>query len=58
MYKEAGTEVTMCKGERERSQRVKVGYTSNIQLVRFVVNDRRLFTAGWFSVREKYCSRL
>ena len=25
---------------------------------REAVNDRGLFTAGWFSVREKYCSRL
>ena len=24
------------------------------QPVRFVVNDRGLFTAGWFDVREKY----
>ena len=24
------------------------------QSVRFVVNDRGLFTAGWFGVREKY----
>jgi len=28
------------------------------QPVRFVVNDRGLFTAGWFGVREKHCSRL
>ena len=27
---------------------------TNIQPVRFVVNDRELFTAGWFGVREKY----
>ena len=27
-------------------------------LVRYVVNDRGLFTAGWFDVREKYCSSL
>ena len=26
--------------------------------VRFVVNDRGLFTVGWFGVREKYCSSL
>jgi hypothetical protein len=24
--------------------------------VRQAVNDRGLFTAGWFGVREKYCS--
>jgi len=28
------------------------------QPVRQAVNDRRLFTAGWFGVREKYCSSL
>jgi len=28
------------------------------QPVRFVVNNRGLFTAGWFGVREKYCSSL
>ena len=28
------------------------------QPVRFVVNDRGLFTAGWFGMREKYCSSL
>ena len=28
------------------------------QPVRFVVNDRGLFTAGWFGVREKYYSSL
>jgi len=34
------------------------GVRRNIQPVRFVVNDRGLFTAGWFGVREKYCSSL
>ena len=29
-----------------------------IQPVREVVNDRGLFTAGWFGVREKHCSWL
>ena len=28
------------------------------QLVREAVNDRGLFTAGWFGVREKHCSWL
>ena len=28
------------------------------QPVRKAVNDRGLFTAGWFGVREKHCSRL
>jgi len=28
------------------------------QPVREVVNDRGLFTAGWFGGREKHCSRL
>ena len=28
------------------------------QPVREAVNDRGLFTVGWFGVREKYCSRL
>ena len=32
--------------------------THDFQPVRFVVNDRGLFTAGWFGVREKYCSQL
>ena len=26
--------------------------------VREAVNDRGLFTAGWFGVREKHCSQL
>jgi len=26
------------------------------KLVREAVNDRGLFTAGWFGVREKHCS--
>ena len=30
----------------------------NRQPVREAVNDRGLFTAGWFGVREKHCSRL
>ena len=30
----------------------------NSQPVRKAVNDRGLFTAGWFGVREKHCSRL
>ena len=29
---------------------------SDIQPVRQAVNDRGLFIAGWFGVREKYCS--
>jgi len=29
-----------------------------IQPIREAVNDRGLFTAGWFGVREKHCSRL
>ena len=28
----------------------------NLQHVRETVNDRELFTVGWFGVREKYCS--
>ena len=28
----------------------------DLQPVREAVNDRGLFTAGWFGVREKYCS--
>ena len=32
--------------------------TSNIQPVREAVSYRGLFTAGWFGVREKHCSRL
>ena len=28
------------------------------QPVHFIVNDRGLFTAGWFGVREKYWSSL
>ena len=28
------------------------------QPVREAVSNRGLFTAGWFGVREKYCSRL
>ena len=31
---------------------------NNEQPVREAVNDRGLFTAGWFSVREKHYSRL
>ena len=30
----------------------------NIQPVREAVSYRGLFTAGWFGVREKHCSRL
>ena len=30
----------------------------NLQPVREAVSYRGLFTAGWFSVREKHCSRL
>ena len=29
-----------------------------LQAVREAVSCRRLFTAGWFGVREKHCSRL
>ena len=34
---------------------LNLGYseTGVLQPVRFVVNNRRLFTAGWFGVREK-----
>ena len=35
-----------------------VKVATNYQLVHFVVNDRGLFTAGWFGAREKYCSSL
>ena len=35
-----------------------VGLAANMQPVRQAVNDRGLFTAGWFGVREKYCSQL
>ena len=31
---------------------------TDYQPVREAVNDRGLFTAGWFGVREKHCSRL
>ena len=31
---------------------------NNIQPVREAVSYRGLFTAGWFGVREKHCSRL
>ena len=30
----------------------------NTQPVRETVSYRRLFTAGWFGVREKHCSQL
>jgi len=35
-------------------------FLSNVaaEPVRFVVNDRGLFTVGWFGVREKYYSNL
>ena len=32
--------------------------TKNIQPIQEAVSYRGLFTAGWFGVREKYCSRL
>ena len=31
---------------------------TDYQPVREAVNDRGLFTAGWFGVREKHCFRL
>ena len=31
---------------------------ADTQPVRETVNDRGLFTAGWFGMREKHCSRL
>ena len=31
---------------------------NDLQPVREAVNDRGLFTAGWFGVREKHCSQL
>ena len=31
---------------------------ANMRLVWEAVNDRGLFTVGWFGVREKHCSRL
>ena len=39
------------------SRRV-AGTESYLQPVREAVNDRGLFTAGWFGEREKHCSRL
>ena len=32
--------------------------SQDIQPVREAVSYRELFTAGWFGVREKHCSRL
>ena len=31
---------------------------TNMQSIREAVSYRGLFTAGWFGVREKHCSRL
>ena len=33
-------------------------WTTSKQPVREAVSYRGLFTAGWFGVKEKYCSRL
>ena len=37
---------------------INVPEMTNVQPVGQIVNDRGLFTASWFSVREKYNSSL
>ena len=41
-----------------RSDQASTRMCVYLQPVREAVNDRGLFTAGWFGVREKYCSWL
>ena len=36
-------------------QSVRLSSRGDNQPVREAVNDRELFTAGWFGVREKHC---
>ena len=44
--------------QRWREKTERAWHFCNLRPVREAVNDRGLFTAGWFGVREKYCFQL